>query len=156
MDNARAPSFDLRGGRRYHVPRCPIEPPTAMASDETEFDKLLREAREWEARDRARHPPFGMREDGDADSFSRTSPSPPPTVTIEELRQKGAIGAKPRMGALPGIDAPKAAAAIKGAIHDAMKQAQAQRTTVREKKKGGWGWIWIVIVLYFVFKTFLR
>ncbi len=146
-----------------------------MASDETEFDKLLREAREWDARDRARHPPFGMKEDGDADSFPRASPSPPsaPTVTIEELRKKIAIDVKPkteaakieapdvgpapRMGALPSIDAPKAAAAIKGAIQDAMKQAQAQRTTVREKKKGGgWGWIWILVVLYFFFKTFLR
>ena len=151
-------SFDLRGGGRYHVARSPIEPPTAMASDETEFDKLLREAREWEARDRARHPPFGMKEEGDGDPFPRPSPSPSPpsssspapTVTIEELRKKVAMGVKPR------IDAPKAAAAIKGAIQDAMKQGQAQRTTVREKKKGGWGWIWILIVLYFFFKAFLR
>ena len=138
-----------------------------MASDETEFDKLLREAREWEARDRARHPPFGMKEDGDADPFPRPSPSPAPTATIEELRKKIAIDVKPKMeapdigpapkmGALPSIDAPKAAAAIKGAIQDAMKQAQSQRTTVREKKKGGWGWIWILIVLYFFFKAFLR
>ena len=170
-------SFDLGAGRRYHVPRSPIEAPTAMASDETEFDKLLRETREWEARERARHPPFGMKEDGDADPFPRPSPSPSPspapTVTIEELRKKIAIDVKPRveapkieppdvgpapkMGALPRIDAPKAAAAIKGAIQDAVKQAQAQRTTVREKKKGGgWGWIWILIVLYFFFKTFLR
>ena len=149
-------SFDLGAGRRYHVPRSPIEAPTAMASDETEFDKLLRETREWEARERARHPPFGMKEDGDADPFPRPSPSPSPspspapTVTIEELRKKVAMGVKPR------IDAPKAAAAIKGAMQDAVKQAQAQRTTVREKKKGGWGWIWILIVLYILFKTFLR
>ncbi|HXS52389.1 MAG TPA: hypothetical protein VN782_07650 [Usitatibacter sp.] len=104
-----------------------------MAQDETEFDRLLKETREWEARDRARHPASAMKDEGDGDSFRPASRAP--TVTTGELEKKTTadLNLKPP---------PKAQA------------AQPQATRVR--KKGGWGWIWVLILLYFLFRHFVR
>jgi len=125
-----------------------------MAHDETEFDKLLKETREWEARDRARHKSSGMKDEGGAEPFP--APSRAPTVTIEELEKRTAVdlGRKPEPP--PKVEMPKPAAAIKVALKTAMKQAQAQQAADRTRKKGGWGWIWVVILLYFIIKHFAR
>jgi len=138
-----------------------------MAQDETEFDKLLKEAREWEARDRARHKPFAMKEDGDARPFPPASRAP--AVTVEELEKKTAADLQPpKREAPPKAQAPrvemqKPAAAIKAAFETVVKQAQAQRAAdrakapERAKRKGGWGsLIWVLILLYFIFKHFLH
>ncbi len=143
-----------------------------MAQDETEFDKLLKETREWEARDRARHK-SSMMEDGAEASFPAASRAP--MVTIEELEKKTAVGLEPTRDAqaqakaqaqarvqTPKVEVPRAAATIKAAIETAMKQAQVLRTTdrgkaaPRAKGKGGWSWIWWLVALYFIFRHYLR
>ena len=131
-----------------------------MAHDETEFDKLLKEAREWDARDRARHKSFGMQEGGAEPAFQAASRAP--TVTLGELGRNAtpnleasreppsnAPAAKPALAAKP-------APALKLAIKTAVKQAQAQAAAQPRKSKAGWGWIVWLVVLYFVFKHFLR
>jgi len=112
-----------------------------MAQDETEFDKLLREAREWEARDRARHPPFGMEDHaGDEPSMPQAPKARVPKPATPQ--------------------APKPAEATWGTLKAAMKQAQAQARSqtqaTRARKKGNWGWVWVPILLYFVFRHFVR
>lgn len=135
-----------------------------MAHDETEFDKLLKEAREWDARDRARHKSSVMEEDGAAEPFPPASRAP--MVTIEELAKKTAadLGPKrePPKVETPTVETPKPTVAIRAALGTVVKQAQAQRVADRAKaadrakRKGGWGWIWVLILLYFVFKRFVR
>ena len=105
-----------------------------MAQDETEFDKLLKEAREWDARDRARHKSFDIAQGAEAPR----APQPAPAAT------------------------PKPAEATWGAMKAAMRQAKAQsRAQARSqptgaRRKSAWGWIWLAIVLYFVLKHFVR
>jgi predicted Zn-dependent protease len=141
-----------------------------MAHDETDFDKLLREAREWDARDRARHKSSAMTDGGAAEPFPAASRGP--TVSIGELEKKTAMDLGPKREATPKAERPKVemlraetpkpVAAIKTAFETVMKQAQAQRAADRAKaadrarRKGGWGWIWLLIALYFVFKHFVR
>jgi hypothetical protein len=137
-----------------------------MAQDETEFDRLLRETREWEARDRARHPAFGMKDDAGGDAFPPASRVP--TATIGELEKKAAadVASKPPPKAqAASSQAPNAAAPhsgdvtwgdLKAAMKQARAQAKAQSQTTRVRRKGGWGWVWVLILLYFLFRHFVR
>jgi len=124
-----------------------------MTHDDTDFDRLLKETREWEARDRARHKSIGMKDGDGAEPF----PAGPraPTVTVEELERKTAADLKPIREPPPGAETPKPATAIKIALR-AVKQAQAHRPADRARSKGGWGWIWALILLYFIIKHFTR
>ena len=125
-----------------------------MANDDSDFEKLLKEAREWDARDRARHQSL-MKDDSGADSFA--IPSRAPTVTIDELEKKAAVDLNAGRQR-PMMETPKPAASIKVALKTAVKQAKAQQTMERAKPKGsGFGWIiWALIIGYFVFKRFLH
>ena len=137
-----------------------------MPQDETEFDKLLKETREWEARDRARHKAFAMKDDGDAEPFAAASRAP--AVTVDDLRKKVAADLQPPMretapkAQAARVEMPKPATAIKAALETVVKQAQTQRAADRAKAaertkgKGAWGWIWVVVLLYFIFKHFVR
>jgi len=125
-----------------------------MARDETDFDKLLKETREWEARDRDRRKSFGMKDDEAMEPPSVASRAP--TVTVEELRRRTRPDLEPKAGPGPAMQAPNPAAAIQAALKTGIRQAQAQRTTERARRKRGWGWIWLLIALYFVFKHFVR
>jgi hypothetical protein len=130
-----------------------------MSDDETEFDKLLREAREWDARDRSRHKAFDMDEDA-ADSFAARPRAP---VVLDEQAKKGATdpgaGREP-----PRMEAPaKAASTIQAALKTAVSQAKAERAKARQAtgrarpKGGGWGWIvWALVIAYFIFKRYLH
>lgn len=124
-----------------------------MASDETEFDKLLKEAREWDARDRLRHKPL-IRDEGDAEPFATASRAP--VVTIAELEKKTVDLNAGRQA--PRMEAPKIGPSIKIALKTAVKQAKAQQATERAKtKSGGWGWIiWALVIGYFVLKRYLH
>ena len=126
--------------------------PDAMAQDETEFDKLLKETREWEARDRERHKHSGMNGDAERDGFAPASRAP--SVTTGEFGKNatdvGPSREPPRM-----LETPKPAGAIR-ILKAAVKQAQAQPETTRARRKGGWGWIWVVILMYFLFRHFVR
>ena len=124
-----------------------------MARDETEFDRLLNEAREWEARDRARHRSFGMKEDGAAQPFPAASRAP--AVTGEGPGRKAAPGRAPKLGPTPGME-PRTPPKIMSVLETAMKEMQAQAAANRAKRKGRWGWIWVPILLYFVFRHFVR
>lgn len=125
-----------------------------MANDDTEFDKLLKEAREWDARDRARHKSL-MKDDDAADSF--VAPSRAPTVTIAELGKKAAVDLNAGRQA-PRMETPKPAPSFKVALKTVVKQAKAQQATERAKPKAsGWGWIiWALIIGYFVLKRFVH
>jgi hypothetical protein len=129
-----------------------------MSNDETEFDKLLKDAREWDARDRSRHKGFDMQDEGAGEPFASRPRAP--VVTIEELEKKEAAdlhaGREP-----PRIETPaKAATAIKAVLKTAVSQAKAEQAKARERarpKGGGWGWIvWALVIAYFVFKHYLR
>jgi len=127
-----------------------------MAQDESDFEKLLQEAREWDARDRARHKSL-MSDRNGADPFPTASRAP--TVTVEELGKKAATDfdrkrAPPPRAEAPRAEAPRPAASIKVALKTAVKQAQAQSAAGRAARKGNWGWIWIAILLYFIIKHF--
>ncbi len=126
---------------------------TAMAKDETDFDRLLKEAREWEARDRARHKPFGM--DEEVDSPPSPAASSAPEVTIEELRKKARANARNAPPAAT-LETPTSPKEVMTALKAAMKQRQSVRVAQRTKGKGGWGWIWLLIILFFVVKHFMR
>ena len=69
-----------------------------MAQDETEFDKLLKETREWEARDRARHGSSAMREDEPVPvAPGRTRMPAANTALPSPTKQKPAPVAIPRL-----------------------------------------------------------
>lgn len=91
-----------------------------MAHDETEFDKLLKETREWEARDRARHKGLGMNEDARPDGFAPASRAP--SIATGELGKK---------------------AAVKQA------QGQSETTRARRKGAWGWMWVLILLYFLF-------
>lgn len=117
-----------------------------MANDETEFDKLLRETREWEARDRARHQSRSMEDH--SSPTSRAPASPRPTVTVEELRGR----------TIKSIAAERTAAAgpaIKMVLKSALKNADAQRAA-KGAKGSAWGWIWAILILFFIVRHFIH
>ena len=118
-----------------------------MANDETEFDKLLRETREWEARDRARHQSRAMEDD--SAPRPRGPASPRPTVTVEELRGKAAksLAAEKMTSAGP---------AIKMALKSALKNADAQQRAAKGSKGSAWGWIWAILILFFIVRHFIH
>ena len=130
-----------------------------MAHDETDFDQLLKETREWEARDRQRHKSFGMKEDDGTEAFP-AAPARAPTVTLEELHKKVAadLGKAPQPAAK--MQAIKAAKAFRIALETAAKrprESQPPAKAERAKRKGGgWGWIIYLIAAYFFYKHFLR
>ena len=68
-----------------------------MAQDETEFDKLLKETREWEARDRARHGSSAMSEDEPAPGVPAPPRTPTKTAMPISMKQKPAQAAIPRL-----------------------------------------------------------
>jgi hypothetical protein len=132
-----------------------------MSNDETEFDKLLKEAREWDARDRARHKAFEMQDDAAGDSFASRPRAP--VATIGELEKKDAMDL--RAGREPsGIEAPsRPSTAIKSVLKTAVSQAKARQANARQgtertrAKGGGWGWIvWALVIAYFVFTRYLN
>lgn len=123
-----------------------------MSSNESDFDKLLKEAREWDARDRARHKSFDM--EGDGDARPSMAGSRAPVVTIEELAKRVDADVQPsRALSAPKTAPQKRAQAVTNALNAAMKQKQAQAHAERGKR-GGWGWMWLLVFLYFAIKFF--
>jgi hypothetical protein len=125
-----------------------------MAHDETDFDQLLKEAREWDARDRQRHK--AMMQDDGAGQALPTAASPPPTVSIQELQKT--VAADPGTATRPDVKmhAAQAAKAFRDVLETAAKRPREQAKAERAKRKGGWGWIIYLIAAYFLFKHFLR
>ncbi|HEX3097558.1 MAG TPA: hypothetical protein VHQ02_07560 [Usitatibacter sp.] len=68
-----------------------------MSQDETEFDKLLKETREWEARDRARHGPSAMSENDAAPVVPGPTRTPAKAAEPISMKQKPAQAAIPKL-----------------------------------------------------------
>jgi hypothetical protein len=125
-----------------------------MAHDETDFDQLLKEAREWDARDRQRHKAM-MQDDAVAQAFP-TAASPPPTVSIGELQKKATADLGTARRPDVKMHAVQAAKAFRDVLQTAAKRPREPAKAERAKRKGGWGWIIYLIAAYFFFKHFLR
>jgi hypothetical protein len=123
-----------------------------MGSDESDFDKLLKEAREWEARDRARHRSFAVEGDGEA---RPPAAGPQAPRSAAEAHAKGA-DAMPGRGAFMKPAPRERVQTITEALRAAMARTQAQAQANPRKRGGGWGWIWVLVVLYFLFRRYLH
>jgi hypothetical protein len=128
-----------------------------MDQDETEFDKLLRETREWEARDRQRHKSVAMADDRPSE-FPRPSPPKAPSVTVEDILGRST---KPVSSPKPASTPPATPAGVtmsdfKAAFKAAAKATEAQRTAGRRGKASPWGWIWAILILFFLIRHFAR